>query len=327
MADKLVTEGRWVVGTDGSARAEKAVEWAARHVSERTVPVPLLIVHAIPEAPIPTRNAAATALVEGRDYKEMLEEKARRIVTDVAERLRKQYPNLTIETAVVEGHPADILARAAKDADQVVVGARGAGAPAMVKMLGGVSDFVVQHAQGSVAVVPEQADEHPGAPVVLGLDDSPQGRLAMARAFQAASLRRVPLVVITAWDYGPYDAFNAEIWAHSMAEMNQMMVEEAEKLIADKVAEFPDVDVTIEPVRGRPETALVEASKDAGLLVIGSKGRGGFASLLLGSTSRHVLRESYCPVVVTRDWAGWKDRRGRGQSGPDSGRLGYTGRA
>ena len=104
MADKLVTEGRWVVGTDGSARAEKAVEWAARHVSERTVPVPLLIVHAIPEAPIPTRNAAATALVEGRDYKEMLEEKARRIVTDVAERLRKQYPNLTIETAVVEGH-------------------------------------------------------------------------------------------------------------------------------------------------------------------------------------------------------------------------------
>ena len=144
----------------------------------------------------------------------------------------------------------------------------------MVKMLGGVSDFVVQHAQGSVAVVPEQADEHPGAPVVLGLDDSPQGRLAMARAFQAASLRRVPLVVITAWDYGPYDAFNAEIWAHSMAEMNQMMVEEAEKLIADKVAEFPDVDVTIEPVRGRPETALVEASKDAGLLVIGSKGRG-----------------------------------------------------
>ena len=61
MADKLVTEGRWVVGTDGSERAEKAVEWAARHVSERTVPVPLLIVHAIPETPIPTRNAAATS--------------------------------------------------------------------------------------------------------------------------------------------------------------------------------------------------------------------------------------------------------------------------
>ena len=59
------------------------------------------------------------------------------------------------------------------------------------------------------------------------------------------------------------------------------------------------------------EVALVEASKNAGLLVIGSKGRGGFASLLLGSTSRHVLREAYCPVVITRDWAGWKDQAGR----------------
>lgn len=311
MANNYVTEGRWVVGTDGSPRAEKAVEWAALHLSERNEPVPLLIIHAIPETPIPSRSAAATSLVQGRDYKEMLQEKAKQIVSEVADRIRQKYPNLTVETAVVEGHPADLLAKAAKDADQVVVGARGAGAPAMVKMLGGVSDYVVQHAQGAVAVVPDQAEERPGAPVVLGLDDSPQGRLAMARAFQAASLRGVPLIAITAWDYGPYDAFNAEIWAHSMDEMNQMMVEEGERLIADKAAEFPDVEVTIRPARGRPEAALVEASKEAGLLVIGSKGRGGFASLLLGSTSRHVLREAFCPVVVTRDWAGWKDQAGR----------------
>ena len=311
MANNYVTEGRWVVGTDGSPRAEKAVEWAALHLSERNEPVPLLIIHAIPETPIPSRNAAATSLVEGRDYKEMLQEKAERIVSEVADRIRQKYPKLTVETAVAEGHPADLVVKAAKDADQVVVGARGAGAPAMVKMLGGVSDFVVQHAEGAVAVVPDQAEERPGAPVLVGLDDSPQGKLAIARAFQAASLRGVPLIAITAWDYGPYDAFNAEIWAHSMDEMNQMMVDEAEKLIADKVAEFPDVDVTIQPARGRPEVALVEASKNAGLLVIGSKGRGGFASLLLGSTSRHVLREAYCPVVITRDWAGWKDQAGR----------------
>ena len=243
MANNYVTEGRWVVGTDGSPRAEKAVEWAALHLSERNEPVPLLIIHAIPETPIPSRNAAATSLVEGRDYKEMLQEKAERIVSEVDDRIRQKYPKLTVETAVAEGHPADLLVKAAKDADQVVVGARGAGAPAMVKMLGGVSDFVVQHAEGAVAVVPDQAEERPGAPVLVGLDDSPQGKLAIARAFQAASLRGVPLIAITAWDYGPYDAFNAEIWAHSMDEMNQMMVDEAEKLIADKVAEFPDVDV------------------------------------------------------------------------------------
>lgn len=322
MSDKFESKGRWVVGTDGSLRAEKAVMWAAKHVSERTVPVPLLIIHSIPEAPVPSRNQAAYALKEGVDYKDEIRAKAERIVNEVAEKVRAEYPNLEVETAVVEGHPADILSAAGADADQVVVGARGAGAPALVKMLGGVSDYVVAHTQGSVAVVPDQSEDRPGQPVVLGLDDSPQGRLAMARAFQAASLRGVPLIAIIAWDYGPYDAHNAELWGHNVTEMNAMMEEEGRELLAEKMAEFPDVNVTVKAVRGRPEHALIEASREAGLLVIGSKGRGGFARLLLGSTSRHVLRDSYCPVVVTRDWAGWKDQTGRATEG----RGGFTGR-
>lgn len=324
MSDKLVSEGRWVVGTDGSLRAEKAIMWAAKHASERTTPVPLLIIHAIPEVPVPSRSQAVTALTEGRDFKDMLEEKARRIVDETAAKVREAYPDLEVETAVVEGHPADLLAKAGADADQVVVGARGAGAPALVKMLGGVSDYVVQHAQGAVAVVPDTAEEREGAPVVVGLDDSPQGHLAIARAFQAASLRGVPLIAITAWDYGPYDATNAELWTRNVNEMNQIMVEAGEELIAAKRAEFPDVPVTVKAVRGRPETALIEESRNAGLVVVGSRGRGGFSSLLLGSTSRHVLRESYCPVVVTRDWAGWKDQQGRAPG--SGGRGSFTGR-
>ncbi len=325
MSDSYESKGRWVVGTDGSLRAEKAVIWAARHASERTIPIPLLIIHAIPETPVPTREKAATMLRDGADYKDEIRTKAERIVGEVADKVRAEFPNLEVETAVVEGHPADILAEAAADADQIVVGARGAGAPALVKMLGGVSDYVVAHAQGSVAVVPDQAEDRPGQPVVLGVDDSPQGRLAMARAFQAASLRGVPLIAITAWDYGPYDAHNAELWAHSVSEMDAMMADEARELLADKIAEFPDVEVTIQAVRGRPEHALIEASREAGLVVIGSKGRGGFARLLLGSTSRHVLRDSYCPVVVTRDWAGWEDQAGRTPGGGS--RSTYTGRA
>ena len=64
-----------------------------------------------------------------------------------------------METAVAAGHPADLLALAGRDADQVIVGARGVGAPALVKMLGGVTDHVVRTAQGSVAVVPDQAED------------------------------------------------------------------------------------------------------------------------------------------------------------------------
>ncbi|MFZ1840240.1 MAG: universal stress protein, partial [Leptotrichiaceae bacterium] len=106
MSDKFVSEGRWVVGTDGSLRAEKAVMWAAKHASERVTPVPLLILHAIPESPIPSREAAAVAQSEGRSYEEMVHDKAERIVGDIAARVRSEYPNLPVETAVVEGHPA-----------------------------------------------------------------------------------------------------------------------------------------------------------------------------------------------------------------------------
>ena len=227
MADKYETRGRWVVGTDGSLRSEKAIMWAARHLSERNEPVPLLIIHAIPAVPVPTRSEAFEALQQGTEYQEMVDTKAHRIVAEVAERVRQQFPGLVVETAVAAGHPADLLALAGRDADQVIVGARGVGAPALVKMLGGVTDHVVRTAQGSVAVVPDQAEDRPGAPVVVGLDDSPQGRLAIARAFQAASLRGVPLIAITAWDYGPYTATDAEVWAYSINEMSEMMTSAA----------------------------------------------------------------------------------------------------
>ena len=70
--------------------------------------------------------------------------------------------------------------------------------------------------------------------------------------------------------------------------------------MADAINEYPDVPVEVRVVRGRPQEALVEASDGAGLVVVGSRGRGGFRGLLLGSTSKHVLRESHSPVIVTR---------------------------
>ena len=234
--------------------------------------------------------------------------KADRLVQEVATRVRESYPDLVVETAVVRGHPAQVLAEAGADADQVVVGARGHGVPALVKMLGGTSEHVVANAQGTVAVVPEPAEDHLGGPVILGLDDSEEGRLAIARAFQAASLRGVPLIAFLAWAHGPYGGSASG----GRADVEKMAIEEGKRLIADKVAEFPHVPVTVEAPHGRPEDALIEASRSAGLVVIGSRGRGGFTGLRLGSTTRHVLREAHCPVVVTRALAGWEGRAGRG---------------
>lgn len=71
-------------------------------------------------------------------------------------------------------------------------------------------------------------------------------------------------------------------------------------LLAGAGAAEPDVVVHHRVVRGNPVTVLVEASRDADLLVVGSRGRGGFRGLLLGSVSRAVLHHAGCPVAVVR---------------------------
>ena len=298
MTAELQTAGRIVVGTDGSLRADKAVAWAANWAAARNLPLLILLV--VPELPLPGRTAAAAAINQGTNYVDDFLAESQQKVEAVAERLRAEYPGVEIEARVVQGHDSSILAEASKDAALVVVGARGQNAPLSVKLLGGVSDAVTSHAHGPVAVISDFAEENPNGPVVVGVDDSAPARAAAWIAFDAAQVRGVPVIAVNAWDFGPYDAFNAEIWDHSMQQINTSLTDLVNEVLAPLREEFPNVEVEVRIVRGRPENAIVDASKGAGLVVVGSRGRGGFKGLMLGSTSKHVLRESHAPVIVTR---------------------------
>lgn len=100
---------------------------------------------------------------------------------------------------------------------------------------------------------------------------------------------------------GVGDLVVAETWAPTMPEPDQSVITVMiEGVLADAVKEYPNVAYQVRVLRGRPQDALVDASDGAGLVVVGSRGRGGFRGLLLGSTSKHVLRESLSPVIVTR---------------------------
>lgn len=298
LTGKPVTAGRVVVGTDGSPRASKAVEWAAERAEARNLP--LLIILVVPEVPLPARTAAAAEISQGSDFLTNFLKRARDQVDDVADRVRAEYPALDVTAEVVLGHDSDVLIQASKDAAQVVVGARGERTPISVKLLGGVSDAVVAHAHGPVAVIGDLAEYNLAGPVVVGIDDSPEALAAARIAFEAATVRRVPVLAINAWDFGTWDAKDSEVWEHSMAEISNSLTQTVQDQLADLRAEYPNVEVQVQIVRGRPEDALVDASQDAGLVVVGSRGRGGFLGLLLGSTSKHVLREAHCPVIVTR---------------------------
>lgn len=292
MNTEIDSAGRIVVGTDGSERANKAVEWAADRARDRKLP--LLVVYATPDL-------AEFDTAAGIEYGKELNDAATARLAEIVDRLRTDFPGLEVEGQAVYGNPSEVLVAASRDAAQVVVGARGANAPWAVRMLGGVSDAVTAHAAGPVVVIPDEAHEHPHGPILVGIDDSREARAAAAVAFDAALVRGVPVLALHAWDYRGREAAWVEPTYEPMPESAAAgRIELVKRVLADEMAAHPEVEVDIKVVRGHPRQALVEYSKHAGLVVIGSRGRGGFAGLLLGSTSKHVLRESLAPVLVTR---------------------------
>ncbi|MGI5951986.1 MAG: universal stress protein [Brooklawnia sp.] len=293
MSTEIDTAGRIVVGTDGSERAYQAIDWAAKRALARELP--LLVLHATPG---PGEFGESSA---GENYVLELKARAEDKLAVVLQRLGEQYPGLKVSAVAPYGHPSYVLAQASKDAALVVVGARGQDAPLAVRLLGGVADAVTAHARGPVVVIPDGLHETPDGPVVVGIDDSPEGRAAARIAFDAARNRGVPVLALHAWSYAGREAAWIEPKWESMDEVAAAgRIDMVNRVLAEEVAASPEVEVEIKVVRARPQEALVEFSKQAGLVVVGSRGRGGFAGLLLGSTSKHVLRESHAPVLVTR---------------------------
>ncbi len=294
----LNTADRIVVGTDGSLAAHSAVDWAAREATQRELP--LLIVSAVPEHPLPRRASLFAALGKDRDYLENLRDRARVKLSDEVRRVQKMHPDLRVEKALVEEIASYPLARATKDAALVVVGARGHSAPLRVKALGGISDAVVTHAHGPVAVIPEEASQ-PMGPVIVGVDDAPAAHEAIRVAFLEAARRGVALVAIFVWHEPALAADTALMGSMALSEVSTEMKVFVEELLADEAAKYPQVPVEYRVEVGYPASVLIDGSRNASLVVVGSRGRGGFAGLMLGSTSRAVLRDAHCPVMVVRE--------------------------
>jgi nucleotide-binding universal stress UspA family protein len=131
--------------------------------------------------------------------------------------------------------------------------------------------------------------------IVVGIDGSDRSVAALRWAVEEARLRDGEIIAICAWEFphalNPVTMFTVE------AEPFRMDAESAlERAIA--AADPGDVPVTRQVVEGLAASLLVEASNDADLLVVGSRGRGGFGGLLLGSVSQHVTSHARCSVLV-----------------------------
>jgi nucleotide-binding universal stress UspA family protein len=128
--------------------------------------------------------------------------------------------------------------------------------------------------------------------IVVGVDGSAQSRLALRRAAALADATGAKLVVVEAWSGGDPAAAGA-----TDERLRQELAGATTDLLGDRVA---NLDIEFEALRGSAAGAILERVTPEGSLVLGSRGRGGFAGLLLGSVSRECIEHASCPVMVVR---------------------------
>jgi nucleotide-binding universal stress UspA family protein len=134
--------------------------------------------------------------------------------------------------------------------------------------------------------------------LVVGVDGSPSSRAALRWAVRHAELTKGIVTAIAAWDYPVFYGMEIEgVFDDVQHAAEQALASTVAEIVRDRAG----VEVRQEVAHGNPTQVLLDAARDADLLVVGSRGHGGFAAALLGSVSQHCAQHSACPVVIVRE--------------------------
>lgn len=286
-----------VVGYDGSPGAAAAVEWAAHQANARGLP---LEVRAVVEPP-----GELAADVLGQGWAEDSQSVADQIAHEGAE-LAVRTATVQVTTRGVVGHASAGLVEGSEDAALLVVGAHGEGGVPTF-LIGFVAFSVTVHARCPVAVIrgapPRQPG--PGSPVIVGVDGSRSATAALLEAADLASRSEAELVVVSVWRTAAATRLGSrwdDTWRRESASHPAHVAAEAVAQAEADRARYVHHGLTVSTrvLEGAPARVLADLSTSAGTVVIGSRGRGGFTGLLLGSVTRRLVHEASCPVVIVR---------------------------
>lgn len=300
-----------VVGWDASDGAKVALDWAAGVALRQGLH--LTVLHCLDVYWSPGLSAvdpagsyaAGAAVVEPMPASAMLQPPQEILELGVAQAAALLGPD-RVSGIDVHGTPAGQLVEASKVADFVVTGSRGRGR-LLAGLLGSTSYAVTAHSRCPAIVVRTDdeggAPRHPGpdARIVVGIDGSPESERALEHAADIAARADAPLHVVAVSDansVGPQTYSDPpEKGRHDREAMGhaQDWLREAKAILG---VTRPSLSVEYEVLSGPPGHALADLGVGAGLIVVGSRGRGGFAGLVLGSVSHTVIHEARCPVMV-----------------------------
>jgi nucleotide-binding universal stress UspA family protein len=291
------------VGLDGSPESRAAAEWAAREAALRGLP--LKIVHVWEPAPAPMAQAPLLGPETQQHWSE-------RVPRESAEGLRLRHPGVEITAEQIPGGAAEVLSRLPQDTELLVLGSRGLSGISGF-MVGSVAMSIVAHVTEPVILVragEQAADEHeldpagipsaaaPFRPVVLGLDtDSPDDSV-IEFAFAEAARRYTSLRVVHGWNPPPYYVYGlvADLELHN--ELSRQQAEALAEVLRPWRQKFPAVVVTEESRFGQAANHLVDASRDASLVVVGRRIRRSPFGVHIGPVTHSVLHHATAPVAV-----------------------------
>lgn len=297
---ETVGEGRRfatvVAGLDGSRADEAVTAWAADEAVRTGRP--LRLVHAIEPGFQLTPYEAV--LGELPSLSDQMRTVGHDLVAAAAEGVAARHPDLVVDQVVDWGPPAASLVDLSADAAWLVLGSPERSRLERV-LLGSVTRAAVAHARCPVAVVPSAHEVGPPRRVVVGVDGSPGSARAVRLAVATAAAAGGSVTCVIGWTVEVLDGVvvtepGSPHWAR-VEERYSRLVHEAVDPVA---AAHPDVPLDVLVRHGGPSRVVVEVAEelDADLVVVGSRGHGGFAGLLLGSVSRKVIEHAGTVVAV-----------------------------
>ncbi|MFF5264659.1 universal stress protein [Actinomadura viridis] len=274
-----------VVGTDGSAHAERAVAWAADEAALRGLP--LRIVHAL------ARWGKDMPVRPPRDAEEALPTVGQRLLDEAQEQARERHPDLAVTTELLRESMPFALRDQAGGAFEIVLGHRGLGGFRSL-LLGSTALRVAGRAEGPVVIVRGRVLPAYGE-ITLGVDPFEDQTASLEYAFEAAAVRGVRLRAVHAFQLAAPD--DPAVTADDVAAVAR---EELAKALAPFTGRFPRVEVVQQVVQDHPVNALVDLSENTDLLVLGAHGHTALGGLLLGAISHGVLHHAHCPIAIVR---------------------------
>jgi nucleotide-binding universal stress UspA family protein len=276
-----------VVGVDGSAPAAAALRWAAREAAGQAARLTAFLAWGLFDQPGATADLDPGYGAEDAD----------RALLAALDAALPAAVAAAVEHRVVCDLPARALLAAAEGTGLLVGGSRGLGGFRGL-LLGSVSHQCLHHSPAPLAIVRTDPDDAAGGRIVVGVDGSDPSRRALAWALAAARRRDAAVDVIHAWQppalYGVVSGFP------DIPALEDEATDRLDRVVGEVVASLgaEDVKLTTSVRPGGAAPVLLDAAAGADALVLGRRGIGGFARLLVGSVTEHVAHHSPCPLVV-----------------------------